>query len=422
MKNYALILSILLFTISCSTTNHFEKDLALIKENRPDKINSPYVVMISIDGFRHDYIDLYSPPFLSSIQNKGFRAKSLEPIFPSKTFPNHYSLITGMYSDKHKLVANRFHDPERQQDYLLGSSTTRDGSWYAGEPLWTSVKKQGLLSASYFWVGSDANIQNSYPSYYFPYNHGTPNQERTKQIVQWLKMPESTRPHLLTLYFSIVDSAGHRYGPRSTQVKEAVLEVDRLISDMVTQINDLNLPVNFVIVSDHGMKTINPKKAIFVGDYLKSEKVFFHEQGPLTLGYFKKGTSKNEKKKIYKHLTSIPNTKLYKRENRPKRWHYSKLARQGDFLLLTKDGSYIFPMQRPKEFKGKTGGTHGYDPKDSPEMNGIFLSFGPKVKHEGIVPQTKNINVYPYVMKLLDLEVNSPIDGSAKNLKKYIKN
>ncbi len=421
MKKQTLILFItFLFLHACSTP--FKKDLAILNKNSSDKIDSPYVVMISIDGFRHDYIDLYSPPFLSSIQSRGFRAKALESIFPSKTFPNHYSLITGMYSDKHMLVANRFHDPERKEDYLLGGPATRDGSWYAGEPLWTSVKKQGLLSASYFWVGSDANIQGSYPSYYYPYNHGTPNEERTAQIVDWLKMPEESRPHLLTLYFSIVDSAGHRYGPRSEEVKAAVLKVDHLISDMVSNIEKLNLPVNFVIVSDHGMKTINPKKAIFIGDYIEGDKIIFHEQGPLTLGYFKDKTTQEEKSKLYKKLKSIPGTKLYKRNERPKRWHYSKLPRQGDFLLLTKGGSYIFPGKKPKDFKGKTGGTHGYDPKGNPEMDGIFLSFGPKVKKMGMVPRTKNINIYPYVMKILDLEVNSPIDGTSKTLEKYLKN
>lgn len=413
---------LLIVSLSCSTS-HYLKDIKDLDHNDPDKLNSPYVVMISIDGFRHDYIDLYHPPFLSSIQNKGFRAKSLIPIFPSKTFPNHYSLITGMYSDKHKLVANRFYDPERNQDYQLGNPTTRDGSWYAGEPLWTSVKKQGLLSASYFWVGSDANIGNSYPSYYYPYKGSTPNEKRTGQIVDWLKMPSETRPHFLTLYFSIVDSAGHHYGPRSEEVKKAVLKVDHLIGDMVAQIDKLKLPVNYVIVSDHGMKTIDPKKAIFIGDYLNSlrDKVMLREQGPITLGYFKKGTSQAEKKSIYKSLKKVSGAKLYKRNQRPKRWHYSKLPRQGDFLLLTSSGSYIFPGKRPKNFKGKSGGTHGYDPQNSPEMDGIFLSFGPRVKHEGVIPKTKNINIYPYVMDLLKLKVISPIDGTAKHLKQYIK-
>ncbi len=415
---------VLILICSCSNFTHksYKTDLSQLKENSADKYDAPYVIMISIDGFRHDYIDLYQPPFLSSIEKKGFRAKSLEPIFPSKTFPNHYSLITGLYSDQHKLVANRFYDPQRKEAYLLGSDTTSDGSWYGGEPLWNSIKKQGLLTASYFWVGSDANIQNSYPSYYFPYNHGTPNQERTQQIVEWLEMPKETRPHFLTLYFSTVDSAGHRYGPRSTQVKEAVLEVDKLLAQMAQEIEELKLPVNFVIVSDHGMKTIDPEKSIFVGDYLDSDQVIFHEQGPLTIGYFDEEISDREKNKLYKKLESIPELRLFKREDRPKRWHYSKLSSQGDFLLLAQNGSYILPGVKPQDYEGKTGGTHGYDPQESPEMDGIFLSYGPQVRSTGMIPKTQNINLYPYVMEILNLEVKTPIDGTIKDLKKYIKN
>jgi ectonucleotide pyrophosphatase/phosphodiesterase family member 4 len=428
--NSLLFTTLLLLLISCGHQVQQEKyktDFELLKENATDKLNHPYVVMISIDGFRHDYIDMYKPPFLSQIQNIGFRTQSLTPIFPSKTFPNHYSLITGLYSDQHKLVANHFYDPERKEEYSLGKPMTQDGSWYGGEPIWTSVKKQGLLSASYFWVSSDANIEDSYPSYYFPYKQSTPNETRTQQIVDWLKMPAAQRPHFLTLYFSLVDSAGHRFGPRSEQVKDAVLTVDQLISDMVSQLEQLNLPIHYVIVSDHGMKTINPKKAIFIKDYFNSDLVKFYERGPLTLGYFQEGTTKKQKDKIYKELKMIPGARLFKRENRPKEWHYSKLPRQGDFLLLASNGSYIFPKAEPKDYKNEegkidlSGGTHGYDPKESPEMGGIFLSFGPRVKKMGIVPATKNVNVYPYVLELLNLKTLAPIDGELKPLRPYLK-
>lgn len=424
IKNILVGFSAIALIASCSISTikeSYHKDLKLLEENATEKLDSPYVVLISIDGFRHDYIDLYKPPFLSSIQDRGFRAKSLTPIFPSKTFPNHYSLITGLYSDQHKLVANRFYDPQRKEAYLLGKPTTRDGSWYGGEPLWTSVKKQGLLSASYFWVGSDADIQGSYPSYYYPYEHNTPNQKRTQQITDWLSMPEKERPHLITLYFSLVDSAGHRHGPRSPEVKDTVLKVDQLISDMVNQVNKLNLPVNFVIVSDHGMKTIDPKKSIFIGDYLNTRLINFYERGPLTLGYFTEQTTLKQREDIYKKLDKIPEVRLYKRNERPKYWHYSKLPRQGDFLLLAENGSYLFPTKRPKNYSGKTGGTHGYDPKESPEMGGIFMGFGTDIKKKGIIKKTKNINIYPFVMDILDLEVRVPIDGNSDHLKYLLK-
>lgn len=424
---WALILfSIVTLTLisSCSTSQHeqfgsYLTDLKILEKNKNN--SSPYVVLISIDGFRHDYIKKYQPPFLSEIEKKGFRAKSLEPIFPSKTFPNHYSLITGLYSDQHKLVANRFYDPERKEAYLLGKPTTSDGTWYGGEPLWTSIKKQGLLTASYFWVGSDANIQNSYPSYYYPYNHGTPNTERTKQVLRWLEMPKEIRPHFITLYFSHVDSAGHRYGPNSDEVKEAVLNVDRLISNLAKETQKMNGDVNFVIVSDHGMKEIDPKKSIFIGDYLETNLVSFYEQGPLTLGYFNTMATLEQREVIIKKLQEIPGVKLYEKKDRPAHWHYSKLSRQGDFILVVENGAYLFPEKRPENFLGKSGGTHGYDPKISPEMNGIFLGFGPQIKKSGVVDQTKNINIYPFIMDLLNLKVQVPIDGSSEKIKNLIR-
>ena len=417
-----MLLLLLVFCASCAgvkQSSPYKTDLNKLKENNPQKTDSPYVVMISIDGFRHDYIEMYHPPFLSSIQDKGIRAKSLESIFPSKTFPNHYSLVTGLTADNHGLVANRFYDPERKDAYQLGNNKyTQDGSWYFGEPLWLSIKRQGLLTASYFWVGSDANIQGEHPSYYYDYDHGCDNELRTQQIVDWLKMPKEFRPHYLTLYFSVVDSAGHRFGPRSEQVKEQVLKVDKLISDMVAKIEDLKMPVNYIIVSDHGMKTIDPKKTVYLGKY---EGVRYEESGPIVLGYFEEGTSAKRKKEIYKEIAKHKNIKIYPRDKRPKRWHYSKLARQGDFLVLGTPGTYIFPKEAPAVKAPKTGGTHGYDPAASPEMDGIFLSYGPNVKKSGIIPKTKNINIYPYVMNLLKLKLNTKIDGDPKALRSYIK-
>lgn len=422
-KNQILALLFLLLLFGCSSM--VQTDPNGIQENSEKAMKSPYVVMISLDGFRHDYIKKYRPPFLSSIVQKGIQAKHLTPIFPSKTFPNHYALVTGLYAENHGLVANRFHDPETGEDYQLGNSkVTRQGKWYGGSPLWLSVREQGMLSSSFFWVGSDADIKGLYPNYYVPYNQSIKNRTRVEQVLKWLQLDPKKRPHYLTLYFSDVDSAGHRFGPNSSQVEEAVLSVDKEISHLVTESQKLGLPINFIVVSDHGMTAIENDKKVFLKNYIDPSKANFKERGPLTLIYMK---DKKDLKSYKKKLSKVPYTKIYERHELPKRFHYSKTARAGDLILLAKPGAYIYPNKDPKSNKGEkggySGGTHGYDPspKTTPDMGGIFLSFGPHVKKAGLIKGFENIHVYPYVMGLLGLEVKNKIDGKKKVLSSYIK-
>lgn len=414
---------VLSFLYSCSSV--VKTDPNGIQTNNEKAMNAPYVIMISIDGFRHDYIKKYKPRFLSGVVKEGIQAKSLTSIFPSKTFPNHYALVTGLYAENHGLVANRFYDPKTGEDYQLGNSkVTRDGKWYGGSPLWLSVRDQGMLSSSFFWVGSDANINGHYPNYYVPYDGSITNRMRVEQTLKWLQLPEEKRPHYLTLYFSDVDSAGHRFGPDSDQVKEAVLSVDTEIAYLVENAKKLNLPINFVIVSDHGMKAIDNSRKVYLRNYIDITKARFKERGPITLVYMK---DKKDLKSYKKKLKKVPHTKVYERHELPKRFHFSKNSRAGDLILLANPGAYIYPEMDPKEDKGKkrkyAGGTHGYDPspKVTPDMGGIFLSFGPNVRRSGLIKTFENIHVYPFVMGLLGLEVQKKIDGKKEVLFPYIK-
>jgi len=413
-KIFALLASI--FIGSCSSLNSpYKSDKSGLLKNKDDANKHPYVVMISLDGFRHDYIQKYQPPFLSSIEARGIRAKKLYSIFPSKTFPNHYSLVTGLYADNHGIVANRFYDPSRKQSYRLGdNSTTRDGSWYNGTPLWLSVRKQGLLSASYFWVGSDANIQGYYPNYYLPYQQSNSGEQRVQQIIDWLKMPEDTRPHLLHLYFHYVDSAGHQDGPDSNEVKKAIMKVDKLIQSLDQTVSSLSLPVNFVIVSDHGMMTIKPNGTLFLADLYDKDEVFFEGKGPITIGYAK---DKSKIEKLEKAFSSVDGLTAYTQETLPKRFHFNS-PRTGDIILLADPGHYIEPDK--SSGPPAKGGTHGYDPITTEEMGGLFLAYGPDVRPSGEIQAFENIHVYPFVMELLGLKVKTKIDGSRKTLSPYL--
>lgn len=421
MKLFLFSVTLLCLLFSC--TSLVKKDPNGLQENDPMALKAPYVIMISLDGFRHDYLKKYKPFFLGSIVNEGVQARSLTPIFPSKTFPNHYSLVTGLYAGNHKLVANRFYDPELKEDYQLGNSkVTRNGKWYGGSPLWLSVRDQGMLSASFFWVGSDANINGHYPNYYVPYDGNVKNRTRVEQVIEWLKLPEEERPHYITLYFSDVDSAGHRHTPDSIEVNDAVQRVDKEIYHLFQETQKLGLPINFVIVSDHGMQAIEQKKKVFLRNYVDVKKATFKERGPLTLIYMK---DQKDIKLYKKKLSKVPYTKVFLREELPEKFQLKQTARAGDLILLAEPGAYIYPLKEPKKISSQddkySGGTHGYDPSESPQMGGIFLAFGPDIKKKGMIPSFENIHVYPFIMELLGLEIKKKIDGKAQVLRRYIK-
>jgi len=198
------MLRIVLFIIS----------LLVLLSSCSEKEDIPYVILISFDGFRYDYADSVDTPALDKMSGEGVRAKSLRPIFPTKTFPNHYAIATGLYAENHGLVANKFYDPEIKEHYTMAdSSKVRDGKWYGGEPLWVTARKNGQRAASYFWVGSECVIKGLRPDYYYLYDHSRPNSTIVKKAIDWLALPESERPHFITLYFHDTDDTGHRYDP-----------------------------------------------------------------------------------------------------------------------------------------------------------------------------------------------------------------
>src|SRR5579863_3743282 len=178
----------------------------------------PYVVMVSLDGFRYDYARKDGAKHLLALGKEGaVAAEGMIPAYPSLTFPNHYTLVTGLYPEHHGIVANNFYDPARKERYsYTNPATSHDGSWYGGEPLWVLAEKQGMRTACFFWPGSEAAIEGVRPTYYMKYDSKFPNEKRVEQVLDWLKLPEAQRPHFITLYFSLTDSRGHEYGPEST--------------------------------------------------------------------------------------------------------------------------------------------------------------------------------------------------------------
>src|SRR6202789_919076 len=227
--------------------------------NATQQLSKPYVIMVSLDGFRYDYPKRYHADHLLPLAAQGASAPDgMIPAYPSITFPNHYTIVTGLYPEHHGIVANTFYDPARREIYSYKDpQSVTDGTWYGGIPLWVLAEQQGMRSACFFWVGSEADIQGFRPTFYLKYDAKFPNEKRVDQVLAWLHLAPEQRPHLITPYFSDTDTAGHRYGPDSPEVAAAVHELDGEIGRLMDGIKESKLPVDLIVLADHGMVKVD---------------------------------------------------------------------------------------------------------------------------------------------------------------------
>ncbi len=373
--------------------------------------NSPYVILVSFDGYRHDYTKKYRPSNIRTFIKGGVEAEGIIPVYPSLTFPNHYALVTGMRSENHGIVQNKFYDPLRDEVYHFMKSSGKDGSWYTGEPLWKTASKQGLKAASYFWVGSDA--KGNYPDYWYRYDGRTSKAKRVDQVLDWLKLPLGSRPNFITLYFSEVDSRGHKYGPDSAEVEKAVHNVDKALGRLMEGLEEINLPVNVILASDHGMQELYEDKVLFLDDYIKDlSGVRVVGGGAHTNLYI---PNSKIREKVFQELRKASHLSVYKKENIPKHFGYSNNQRIGDLVISTHSPYYL--KQLRSSGNSVKGATHGFEPLKTPSMNGIFYAKGPNFKKGMKIPAFENIHVYPMILEILGLKLDHKIDGSAKVLK-----
>lgn len=426
---FSILFAVLTFNLGCASfsSNETPQDNELTystpQQNDPAKSSAPYVILVSIDGYRYDYNELHNAKNLSAIAASGVQAKSLKPVFPSKTFPNHFSIITGLYADKHGIVSNEFFDPARNETYALADrNAVGDGTWYLGEPIWNTIQKQGLMTASFFWVGSDAEIQGLHPNHYYLYDKSIPISKRVDKVIDWLNLPDDQRPHFITAYFSDVDTAGHEFGPKAPEVTAAVQAVDEQIGRLKAGIDAARakgLAINLIIVSDHGMYDISPKKLIRIDDSLLSHfKVL--GQGPEMLIYLNKGEDPKWIDRLYTNLEKMGRGKGHFRVHRRtsmKAYNYSLSPRAGDLVLEADLGWSMVTANTKKEM---VGGNHGWDPREK-VMHGIFFADGPAFKKNKKIETIENVNIYPTILKILGLQIPEGKDGKAERLKDALK-
>ena len=377
-----------------------------------------YVVLVSLDGFRYDYAAKYGAKNLEAMAMRGASSpEGMIPAYPSVTFPNHYSIVTGPSPDHHGIVANTFYDPARQESYsYTNPKTTGDGSWYAGTPLWVLAEQQGMRAACFFWPTSDAEIQGKRPSYYLaPYDDNYPDEKRIEQVLAWLHLPAKKRPHFIALYYPNTDHAGHSYGPDAPETGEAVRNVDEMMGKLSEGIAASGLPVDLIVIADHGMERLQ-------GGWVNLDKWAdlsqFETAGPLL--YAK---SEADAEKAYQSLFGASDMfQAYRRAQVPSYLHYSSNAREGDPVIVP-TGPYSIVAHDPNRKGGSRmppRGGHGYDPRQMPSMKAIFYAAGPDIRTGITVASFENVDLYPLIAKILDLKTG-PIDGKIGVLQGILK-
>ena len=375
-----------------------------------------YVVLVSFDGFRHDYVKKFNPPNFKSFISNGSGAHSLIPSFPSKTFPNHYTLVTGLYPGNHGLIDNTFYDRETNEIYgMRKKSMVTDPRFYGGIPLWELAKRNGMKSASYFWVGSEMTEESRRPDYFFPFDDSVHPQTRIDQVIDWLRMPARERPHLITLYFSSPDHESHTYGPDSEEARKAVMAADTLLGKLMSGIESTQLPVNVILVSDHGMSELIMKDDtyVFIDELIdrKNPSIKLANGGTQVHVYVDDLKKRDSVYGVLKRKEK--NFKVYKKEEFPSHWNYQH-DRSGELLIIPDPGHYIREGSRERFMKsarmGHKFGEHGFDPTVVGDMHGIFYAQGPNIKQGLTIAPFQNIHVYPLIAKILGLPLPS-IDG-----------
>ena len=375
--------------------------------------SQPYVILVSFDGFRWDYLNRGITPNLERIKNDGVSAISLRPVFPSKTFPNHLSIITGMYAENHGIISNSF--PNFEKDYwykMSDTSAVRDSKWYLGEAFWETAERQGIKTASYFWPGSELSLEHRHPSYREFYEHERPYAQRVEGVINWLKLPYEERPHFITLYFDDTDTYGHKFGTNSSEVNEAIMRLDSITAKLMKGLADIGMKdsVNVIFLADHGMTDVSEEKVVNIENMIKDYNCRFMDDGPLMQVELPAG-SVMEVYEILKRNES--HYKVYLKKDIPEYYHYNKNPLTFSILLVAEIGWSL--TRNKKSSYGRTGGNHGYD-NNHLDMHGIFIADGPAFKNSYKTGTLWNIDVYPMLCKIFNIYPRTNIDGKLERI------
>ena len=373
-----------------------------------------YTIIISLDGFRWDYPQMYATPNLQRIAQRGVHAQSMKPAFPASTFPMHYTLATGLVPDRHGIINNSFWDTEHNVHYAMSDSATRNNpAYYGGEPIWITAQKQGVKTANIYWTGADIPIQGIFPNDYKRWED-EPRlnfSQRIDTVAAWLNRPKDQRPRLIMAYFEEPDGVGHRYGPASEHTGRVVHALDSLIGVLMRKIEQSSISrrVNLIVTSDHGMAETGIDRMVRIDDYLKTT---WYERiaGSNPSSVF---TSEGCRDSVLTALANVESISVYRKEDIPPHLNYGANRNIGDVLVIPDCG-----WQFANATRSQLGG-HGYDP-ECPDMHVIFYACGPDFKRNYLHPMIHITDIYPLLARLLGIKP-IPCDGDFERVKSMLK-
>lgn len=404
MKRLLVSLFILVAAIGCSNA---------------DQPVGEKVLLISFDGFRHDYLAKTETPNFDALIETGVKSEGLIPIFPSKTFPNHYAIVTGLYPENSGFIGNNMYDSLMQARFTIRDrEAVENPDWYGGEPIWNTAEKQGKKAGTMFWVGSEAPIQNMRPTHWKTYNESMPDSARIDTVIKWLNYGNEKEVDLATLYFHFTDQVGHRYGPDSDETKEAIQYADDLVGYLIQQLdkNGLRSNTNILIVSDHGMTEISRNKIIVLDEFIDADDIEMVSYSPVIMANVK-GDNLEE---VYNKLNKSENHfKVYKKEGIPAQYHLKNHYRVPE-LIIVADLGYTLNFQEYFDRRPDypSGGTHGFDPSET-EMHALFVANGPDFKSNFKMKAFENIHLYELMTYLLKVEP-AETDGSIDSVRSML--
>ena len=407
-SRYILLSVTLLFSllsVQCDSVNKSEE-------------NSNPVLLISIDGFMNEYLERNDTPNFDRFLAEGVRAEYMIPVFPTKTFPNHWSLATGLYVENHGIISNSFYDYELDARFSYGAPDGQhDERWWGGEPIWVTAEKQGKTSVNFFWPGSEATFDGLQSTKWVDYDGSIPDSTRIDSIAAWFDPAGDVQADFGTLYFSFVDSRGHRYGPDAPEVDEAVIEMDLLLGYFLEKIEGIGLAdqMNILLVSDHGMAKQSEDKVIFLDELINLDDVDIIDWSPVAMIRPHEGKTDE----IYNALKeNEENYRVYLKDEMPERFHFSNHYRIPEIIMIA-DMSYSITNRDYFEDRGVVTGMHGFDNME-PEMFTFFAAKGPAFKINEIEGPAESINIYELISHLLQIEP-AENDGSLDEVKKFLK-
>lgn len=382
--------------------------------------STPLLVLVSLDAFRWDYC-LQHPaetPHLRQLMREGVSARGLVPAYPSNTFPNHYTLVTGLYPSHHGIINNEFFDPALGEFFHYNRiSSTTDPRWWHGEPIWITAVKQGRKSAASFWVGSEAVIEGQRPTFWKLYDKALSFEQRLAEFSGWLHLPPAERPAVIALYLEETNSIGHKFGPDSPELVAAVKIADARVGQLQEALAASGVSANLIIVSDHGMTPISRDRVIILDDYIDLATV--QVECDATVSGLR--ALNGDVAGVLRAFAKLQHGRAYRTADLPARFHVTENPRNPDVWIVPEEGWEIYSRAKFDLYRDKFNhGDHGYDPA-LPSMHGIFIAQGPSFKNDGrVLDAVENIHLYNLLCAAAGL-TPAPNDGDDRLVRAVLK-